>query len=83
VEDELDRRFLDFAIAVGLGARMRRMLRVRAAFEPTRCSEEQLQLAYEQVVQMVRRAYARGDHESPMSPRADERTGSSSGKVGR
>jgi hypothetical protein len=35
---------------------MRRVLRVSTAFEPTRCIDEQLQLAYERVVPTVRRA---------------------------
>jgi hypothetical protein len=39
-----------------LVAYMRRVLRVRTAFEATRCAEEQLQLAYERVVPTVRRA---------------------------
>jgi hypothetical protein len=34
---------------------MRRVLRVRTAFEPTRSSAQQLQFAYERVVETVRR----------------------------
>lgn len=42
---------------------MRRALRVRVVFESTRCADEQLQLAYKQVVPTVRHACAprRGD----------------------
>lgn len=52
--------------------RMRRMLRVRAAFEATRSSEDQLQLAYEQVVATARRTCTRRDDDSRMVHRADE-----------
>jgi hypothetical protein len=37
------------------GESMRRVLRIRTAFEPTRSSEQQLQLAYERVVETIRR----------------------------
>jgi hypothetical protein len=43
---------------------MRRVLRVRAAFEPTRSSDDQLVFAYEQVVPTVRRALGRRDNEA-------------------
>ena len=50
---------------------MRRVLRVRAAFEPTRCTREQLQLAYESVVPTVRRACGHVDNATPVA-RADD-----------
>lgn len=38
---------------------VRRVLRIRTAFEPTRSSEQQLQLAYGRVVETVRRTLTR------------------------
>lgn len=40
---------------------MQRVLRVRAAFEPSRGGEEQLRLAYARVLPTVRRACGRRD----------------------
>lgn len=51
---------------------MRRVLRVRTAFEPTRCSEEQLQLAYEHVAPTVRRACGHIANAPPDAARADD-----------
>jgi hypothetical protein len=53
---------------------MRRVLRVRVAYEATRHSEEQLEVVYEQVVPTVRRAYAHGDDGSSSSQRAKRRS---------
>jgi hypothetical protein len=59
---------------------MRRVQRVHAAFEPTRCSEEQ-QLAYEQVLPTVRRMCVRRDDNSWTTQRADEQPRSVQRKV--
>lgn len=59
---------------------MRRVLRVHAAFEATRCSEAQQLLAYEQVVPTVRRT-CRRDDDSLTSQRADEQPRSVQRKV--
>jgi hypothetical protein len=55
---------------------MRRVLRVSAVFEPARCSDEQLALAYEQVVPTVRRALSRQEDRDalPTSTRSDRGT---------
>ena len=45
---------------------MRRVLRVRAAFEPTRSTQEPLQFAYECAVPMVRRACGHADNVPPV-----------------
>jgi len=49
---------------------MRRVLRIGVAFEPTRCSEDQLALVYEQVVPTVRRALGRRDDPPTLKQRA-------------
>ncbi len=51
---------------------MRRVLRVRTAVEPTRCSEEQMQLAYEHVVPGVCRARGHVDNATPVAARVDD-----------
>jgi hypothetical protein len=44
---------------------MRRVLRIAIAFEQTRCSDDQLALAYEHVVPTARRALRSRDDERP------------------
>ena len=51
---------------------MRRLLRVRTVFGPTRCTQEQLQIAYECVVPTVRRACGHVDNATPVAARADD-----------
>lgn len=73
--------FLDSAVDRDPGEEMRRVLRVRVAFEVTRCSEEQQQMAYERVVPTVRRACDRPDRESPTAIRAQQARRSAPKKV--
>ncbi len=51
---------------------MRRVLRVRTAFEPSRCAEEQLELAYEHVMPTVRRACGSVNEAMPVATRIGE-----------
>ena len=69
-------RFLDiprpFALVV---ESMRRVLRIRTAFEPTRSSEQQLQLAYERVVETIRRTLTRDGNGLREERESDVRNG--------
>jgi hypothetical protein len=50
---------------------VRRVLRIRAAFESTRSSEDKLARAYDEVVPTVRRALGRDDDAAVREQRAD------------